>query len=81
MANWDWQEEDAFAAAQALASHVAYIHVKASQKHPNKVKAIALDESNGRWKDLIALLPNNAPRGIEFPLVSNDLTAVTKHYA
>lgn len=80
MANWHWLEEDAFAAAQALASHVAYIHVKASQKHQNKVKAIALDDSDGRWEDLIALLPKHVARGIEFPLVGNDLTAVTQHY-
>lgn len=80
MANWHWQDEDAFVAAKALSSHVAYIHVKASQKHQSNVKAIALDDSDGSWRDLLALLPRNVPCGIEFPLVANDLVAITQHY-
>ena len=80
MANWNWLDEDAFVAARALAAQVAYVHVKASHNDQGKVKAIALDNSDGSWKDLLAMLPTNVPRGIEFPLEGADLTEVTRYY-
>ena len=80
MANWNWLDEDAFVAARALAPQVAYVHVKASHNDQGKVKAIALDHSDGSWKDLLAMLPTNVPRGIEFPLEGADLTEVTRYY-
>ncbi len=80
MANWNWLDEDAFVAARALAAQVAYVHVKASHTDQGKVKAIALDNSDGSWKDLLAMLPTDVPRGIEFPLEDNDLTEVTRYY-
>ncbi len=80
MANWNWLEEDAFIAAKALAAQVAYVHVKASRIDQGKVKAIALDNSDGSWKDLLAMLPTDVPRGIEFPLEGADLTEVTRYY-
>ncbi|WP_024870561.1 sugar phosphate isomerase/epimerase family protein [Tolumonas lignilytica] len=80
MANWNWQGEDAFIAARALASQVAYIHVKASHVVQGKINAVALDNSDGSWKDLLAMLPTDVPRGIEFPLQGDDLTAVTRYY-
>lgn len=80
MANWNWLDEDAFVAASALAPQVAYVHVKASHTDQGKVKAIALDNSDGSWKDLLAMLPTDVPRGIEFPLEGDDLTEITRHY-
>ncbi len=80
MANWDWLGEDAALAAHTLARHVAYIHVKASQRRDQKICAIALDESGDGWRALLAALPNHVPLGIEFPLMSSDLPALTHYY-
>ena len=80
MANWLWVGQDPMAAADRLASHVGYVHVKAAEKRGDKWRAVALDDSDGSWKPLLAKLPQDAPRGIEFPLVGEDLTAVTRHY-
>ncbi|KAA8997368.1 sugar phosphate isomerase/epimerase [Affinibrenneria salicis] len=80
MANWRWVDENPFDAAAALARHVGYIHVKAAARDARGWHAVALDDSDGSWRDLLALLPTNAPLGIEFPLQGDDLTAVTRHY-
>ncbi|GAA3598596.1 sugar phosphate isomerase/epimerase [Gibbsiella greigii] len=80
MANWLWVGQDAQAAAERLARHVSYIHVKAAAQGPRGWRAIALDETDGSWRNLLALLPQDAPRGIEFPLQGDDLVAVTRHY-
>ena len=80
MANWNWLDEDAFVATRALVAQVAYVHVKASHTDQDKIKAIALDDSDGSWKDLLAILPTDVPRGIEFPLEGDDLTEVTRYY-
>ena len=80
MANWAWQGEDALSAAKYFAPLVAYIHVKACQSKAGKIVAISLDDSDGSWKPVLKSLPTNVPRGIEFPLVSDDLRAITEHY-
>lgn len=80
MANWRWVDEDANQAAVRLAEYVGYIHVKAAQQRNRQWHAVDLDNSDGSWRSLLALLPQQAMRGIEFPLVGQDLTAVTRHY-
>ncbi|MDU7769346.1 MAG: sugar phosphate isomerase/epimerase, partial [Serratia marcescens] len=80
MANWLWVGQDAFAAAERLARHVGYVHVKAATQGPRGWRAVALDDTDGSWRDLLARLPHDAPRGIEFPLQGDDLEAVTRHY-
>ncbi len=80
MANWQWVGQDALEAAKTLGQHVGYVHVKAAHERNGKLHAVALDDSDGSWKPLLAKLPRNAPRGIEFPLEGDDLTAVTRHY-
>lgn len=80
MANWLWVGQDAFAAAERLARHVGYVHVKAATQGPRGWRAIALDDTDGSWRDLLARLPHEAPRGIEFPLQGDDTEAVTRHY-
>ncbi|USR64565.1 sugar phosphate isomerase/epimerase [Providencia stuartii] len=81
MANWHWLGENPVVAAQHFAPLVAYIHVKSSQlRADNKHVAVALDNSDGLWKSVLSLLPNDVPRGIEFPLEGDDLRAVTEHY-
>ncbi|EIC83892.1 sugar phosphate isomerase/epimerase [Serratia sp. M24T3] len=80
MANWQWVGQDALEAANTLSQHVSYVHVKAAQQRNGKLHAVALDDSDGSWKPLLAKLPRTAPRGIEFPLEGEDLTAVTRYY-
>ena len=80
MANWLWVGQDPAVAAERLARHVGYVHVKAAQKSSGKWHAVALDDSDGSWEPLLKSLPQDVPRGIEFPLEGDDLTAVTRHY-
>ncbi len=80
MANWQWVDQDALEAANTLSQHVSYVHVKAASQRDGKLHAVALDDSDGSWKPLLAKLPRSAPRGIEFPLEGEDLTAVTRYY-
>jgi sugar phosphate isomerase/epimerase len=80
MANWLWVDESPEAAARVLAPSVSYIHVKAAVPHHYHYRAIALDDAEPRWLELLNSLPGDAPRGIEFPLEGRDLTAVTRHY-
>lgn len=67
-------------AAQNLAPTVGYIHVKAAVTHRDSYRAVPPDEADSRWLALLKTLPNDVPRGIEFPLEGQDLTAVTRHY-
>jgi len=80
MANWLWVGQDPATAADRLARHVGYVHVKAAEKRAGKWHAVALDDSDGSWEPLLKSLPQDVPRGIEFPLEGDDLTAVTRHY-
>ncbi|MCL2899879.1 sugar phosphate isomerase/epimerase family protein [Brenneria tiliae] len=81
MANWHWLGEDALTAAAALAGHVAYVHVKASRADAVGGRAaVSLDNSDGRWRELLSRLPVEAPRGIEFPLEGGDLAEATRYY-
>jgi sugar phosphate isomerase/epimerase len=80
MANWHWVGQDALAAADKLTHHVGYIHVKAATQGPRGWRAVALDDSDGSWRSLLARLPHDVPCGIEFPLQGDNLEAVTRHY-
>lgn len=80
MGNWLWVENSPEQAAHHLAPFVGYIHVKAATPHQDSYRAIAPDEGGSRWQDLLRSLPVNVPRGIEFPLEGNNLTAVTRRY-
>ena len=80
MANWLWVDESPEAAARVLAPSVGYIHVKAAVAHHYHYRAIALDDAEPHWMELLKSLPADVPRGIEFPLEGRDLTAITRHY-
>lgn len=80
MGNWLWVGESPEEAARQLAPAVSYIHVKAAVPHKAQFRAVAPDQTDSRWQDLLNQLPADAPRGIEFPLEGTDLTAVTRHY-
>lgn len=80
MANWHWVGQDAFAAAERLARHVSYVHVKAATHGLRGWRAVALDDSDGSWRELLTRLPQDVPRGIEFPLQGDSLEDVTRYY-
>ena len=80
MGNWLWVGDSPEEAAQNLASTVGYIHVKAAVTHRDSYRAVPPDTADPRWLALLKTLPNDVPRGIEFPLEGQDLTAVTRHY-
>ncbi|MEG6020520.1 sugar phosphate isomerase/epimerase [Enterobacter hormaechei] len=80
MGNWLWVGDSPEEAARLLAPAVSYIHVKAAVPHKAQFLAVAPDQTDSRWRDLLNQLPADAPRGIEFPLEGTDLTAVTRHY-
>ena len=80
MANWCWTQENAEQAAAELGAYVGYIHVKAAVPHGDSFRAVALDDASDSWRTLLKQLPDNIPRGIEFPLEGDDLLAVTRHY-
>ncbi len=80
MGNWLWVGDSPEEAARQLAPAVSYIHVKAAVPHKAQFRAVAPDQTDSRWRDLLNQLPADAPRGIEFPLEGTDLTAVTRHY-
>ncbi|MCM7514510.1 sugar phosphate isomerase/epimerase [Enterobacter hormaechei] len=80
MGNWLWVGDSPEEAARQLAPAVSYIHVKAAVPHKEQFRAVAPDQSDSGWRDLLNQLPADAPRGIEFPLEGADLTAVTRHY-
>ncbi|AUX71071.1 sugar phosphate isomerase/epimerase family protein [Erwinia pyrifoliae] len=80
MGNWLWVGDQPLAAAKSLSRHVHYIHVKAAAPHGDGWRALPLDQADSLWRETLALLPNDVPRAIEFPLEGPDLVAITRHY-
>lgn len=80
MGNWLWVGDKPTQAAERLARFVSYVHVKAAVSAADGWRAIALDDADNLWRETLALLPADVPRGIEFPLEGDDLVAVTRHY-
>ncbi len=79
MGNWHWTGECPLQAAQALAPHVRYLHCKGVQRQPQRWVAVPLAESAAPWRAVLRALPNDVPMAIEYPLVGDDLLAVTRH--
>lgn len=78
--NWLWVGDEPEEAARQLAPAVSYVHVKAVKCAGDKHCATPPNAENPRWLALLDALPGDVPRGIEFPLEGDDLTAVTRHY-
>jgi len=78
MGNWHWQGECPMQAAQALAPYVRYVHCKGVQRLPGKWVAVPLAESAAPWRAVLRALPADVPHAIEYPLVGDDLEAVTR---
>ena len=78
MGNWHWLGECPLQAAQALAPQVRYVHCKGVQRQPAKWVAVPLAESLAPWRAVLRALPADVPHAIEYPLVGDDLVAVTR---
>ena len=78
MGNWNWTGECPLLAAQALAPRVRYVHCKGVQRQPQRWVAVPLAESAAPWRAVLRALPVGLPWAIEYPLVGDDLLAVTR---
>lgn len=78
MGNWHWVGECPLEAAKALGHRVRYVHCKGVQRLPAKWVAVPLTESAAPWRAVLRALPANVPHAIEYPLIGDDLLAVTK---
>jgi sugar phosphate isomerase/epimerase len=67
--NWHWAEQDPLDAAQRLAPHVAYVHCKAVMGEGARRFAAAPANGDARFATLLAQLPGDVPRGIEYPFI------------
>jgi sugar phosphate isomerase/epimerase len=78
MGNWHWLGECPLQAAEALASRVRYVHCKGVQRLPAKWVAVPIAESAAPWRAVLRALPADVPHAIEYPLIGDDLVAVTR---
>ncbi len=78
MGNWHWQGECPVLAAQTCAPRVSYVHCKGVQRQPQRWVAVPLDDSAAPWRAVLRALPAGLPMAIEYPLVGDDLLAVTR---
>lgn len=78
MGNWHWTGECPLQAAAALAPQVRYVHCKGVQRQPQRWVAVPLAESSAPWRAVLRALPANMPWAIEYPLIGDDLLAVTR---
>ncbi|MEC5214003.1 sugar phosphate isomerase/epimerase [Polaromonas sp. CG_9.5] len=78
MGNWHWTGECPLQAAAALAPQVRYVHCKGVQRLPQRWVAVPLLESSAPWRAVLRALPANVPWAIEYPLIGDDLLAVTR---
>jgi sugar phosphate isomerase/epimerase len=67
MGNWHW-----------LGDRVRYVHCKGAQRLPHKWVAVPLGDSVAPWRAVLRALPADVPHAIEYPLVGDDLLAVTR---
>ncbi len=78
MGNWHWQGECPVLAAQSCSPRVSYVHCKGVQRQPQRWVAVPLDDSAAPWRAVLRALPAGLPMAIEYPLVGDDLLAVTR---
>lgn len=78
LGNWHYLGECPLAAAAAFGSRVAYVHTKGVHRRPDKWVAVPLAESAAPWRAVLRGLPADVPWAIEYPLIGDDLTAVTR---
>ena len=79
LGNWHYLGECPVQAAATFGSRVGYVHTKGVFRRPEKWVAVPLAESAAPWRAVLRALPADVPWAIEYPLVGDDLTAVTRH--
>ena len=55
-----------------------YVHCKGVQRLPAKWVAVPLMDSSAPWRAVLRALPADVPHAIEYPLIGDDLLAVTR---
>jgi len=80
MGNWHWLGECPLRAAEALGHRVRYVHCKGVQRLPAKWVAVPLADSIAPWRAVLRALPADVPHAIEYPLIGDDLLAVTRDH-
>lgn len=78
MGNWHFTGECPLQAAETFASRVRYVHCKGVQRLPAKWVAVPLTQSSAAWRAVLRALPGTVPHAIEYPLMGDDLLAVTR---
>ena len=78
MGNWHWVGECPLECARVLAARVRYVHCKGVQRLPAKWVAVPLAESAAPWRTVLRHMPRGLPWAIEYPLMGDDLLAVTR---
>jgi sugar phosphate isomerase/epimerase len=78
MGNWHWAGECPQEAARSFAARVRYVHCKGVQRKPDRWIAVPLADSLAPWRTLLRSLPVDVPRAIEYPLIGEDPTEVTR---
>lgn len=71
--NWQWPGEVPLDCARVLAPHVEYIHCKAVEGDGARRFAAAPRPDDAHVSAVLAALPPDVPRGIEFPFDAADL--------
>ncbi|WP_061161335.1 sugar phosphate isomerase/epimerase family protein [Caballeronia temeraria] len=67
--NWHWAEQDPLDAVKRLAPYVGYVHCKAVMGEGARRFAAAPANGDARFATLLAHLPGDVPRGIEYPFI------------
>lgn len=73
--NWEWAGEAPLTCAQALAPYVEYIHCKSVVGEGARRFAVAPAGNDAGFAAVLAALPGDVPRGIEFPFNAVDPAA------
>jgi sugar phosphate isomerase/epimerase len=69
--NWRWTDEDPLDAARRLAPYVGYVHCKSVMGEGARLFAAAPADGDTRFATLLAHLPGDVPRGIEYPFIAD----------
>ncbi|MEX3936522.1 sugar phosphate isomerase/epimerase family protein [Paraburkholderia phymatum] len=78
--NWQWPGVDPVEAARKLADHVEYIHCKAVAGEGARRFPVAPAAGDPVFAAVLALLPRNVPRGIEFPFDAARIAQDASHH-
>lgn len=78
LGNWHYLGECPLQAAAEFGARVAYVHTKGVFRRPDKWVAVPLAESAAPWRAVLRGLPADVPWAIEYPLIGDDLLAVTR---